>query len=152
MTNHFYFSDNAANFLRTWFSRIRRKVDNILNNDQQSERARLRRSVSKKEIRPPPSFEILERAYLLTLSKKHLEQLFGYVKFINQDNETRTQIDQLMEEQVARLQKMTLEQLKVYCAKLQTAMKNGISLNHEITVNGRRYSLESIAQVCCPWG
>ncbi|XP_071153890.1 uncharacterized protein [Mytilus edulis] len=145
--------DDVTDFVRTWFARIHSRVHHILNDGHERDNhVNERRILTKREIKPPPNFELVERDYLMFLSNQYLDQLFDYAKYINHSNETRATLDRVLSEEIARLQRMTTEELKVYCAKLQAAMAHGINLNHEITVNGQTYSLESIAQVCCPWG
>ncbi|OWF36839.1 uncharacterized protein LOC110441072 [Mizuhopecten yessoensis] len=142
--------DEFAQFLRSYFTR--QIATDWESGELSSPEENPSQILRRRRAILPLRFEDVEREYLIKQSLQLLGQFVGYVEYVNNDNETRSYLEEILREHGDMLKTMSVAQLTSYLGTLQRTMEDGVNGQHQMVVNGKVFSLDHISSWCCQFG
>ncbi|XP_060078000.1 uncharacterized protein LOC132557522 [Ylistrum balloti] len=145
--------EEFAQFLRSYFT-----IQTQMRNESREQPAiepgpdTAHPAIRRRRASLPLRFEDVERQYLIKQSLQLLGEFVGYVEYVQNDNETRSYLEDILREHGDMLKTMSVSQLKSYLGTLQRTMEDGVNSQHQMVVNGKVYSLDHISSWCCQFG
>lgn len=101
-------------------------------------------NIEKREQSPPSSFEDIERNYLIAQCTKNLQIFIGIAQEANNNTETRAHLEQVLQDEIVKLNHMNVTDLKQYLARIQHAVHHG---NHgNLVITGHSSSVTQVSE------
>lgn len=98
----------------------------------------------KRSNSPPSGFENIERNYLISQCTKFLKEFIGIAQKANNDTETRAHLEQVLQNQIIKLNHMNVAQLKQYMTGIQHAVQHG---NHgNLVITGHSNTVSQVSE------
>lgn len=106
----------------------------------------------RKRNNPPTGFEDMERNYLISKCISYLHEFIGFAEKVNNDTETRTRLQQVLEKETRKIHSMNVAELKQYMTNLHHALQHSDADDHTIVISGQTYSMQHVSDWCCNFG
>lgn len=147
---HSFITEEFNDFVQSWFSLFTERLNGRSNGQSVGENYH---AIDKRHVAPPPNFEDVEKLFLVNQSMDYLYQFVGYIEYVtNNTNEVRSALEEMLNLEGSRLLRMSTAELQVYAESLKSTMETGVNADHELTINGKTYSLDHISNWCCQFG
>lgn len=101
-------------------------------------------NIEKRDQSPPSSFEDIERNYLIAQCTKNLQEFIGIAQKANNNTETRAHLEQVLQDEIVKLNHMNVTDLKQYLVRIQHAVHQG---NHgNLVITGHSSSVTQVSE------